>query len=890
MSIRNLSSLLKPRSVALIGASGEAGSLGKVVIDKVIGGGFAGDLYLVNPHRVVNESSTWLADIQSLPRGVDLAVVTTPAVTVPDVVGQLSEHGVKVAIVLSAGVTRESGLHDAMMKAAKAGGMRVIGPNCLGAIMPHARLDASFSRISARPGKLALISQSGAMVTAILKWAESREIGFSAIISAGDMADVDLGDLIDLFATDRQTDAILLCIESIADAAKFMAAARAAAYRKPIIAIKAGRSDEAGKAALSHSGALAGSYQVYQAALDRAGVVVVENLGDLCDAAEVLSTSGSASGDNIAIVTNGGGAGVLAVDEIIANECSVATLSAATVAGLDPLLPATWSRANPVDLLGDAGPDRYAAATRAVLADPQVDAALVMFCPTAIVAPEDVARAVVEEVESARRAGAAKPLVACWLGGDDQEARSVLRDASIPVFDTPEDAARGFSFLRKSLRARKALVETAPSRQSDADHKLAKRIIAGARAEGRTLLNEIEAKDLLNAYNIPTIPTHFAHRAEDVSDACAGLAAPYAVKVISPDIIHKSDAGGVALSLSSPATAATAALAMRERIRREKPDATIAGFAVQSMSVRPHAVELLVGIADDPTFGPVILFGAGGTAVEVLDDVAMTLPPIDAAQADALIGRTRVARLLGGYRDHRPADRAALIDALVNLSRLVADFPDVLELDVNPLVCDADGVLALDARVVLSQTVAIASRNVIRPAASLWSADVTTRTGVALHIRPAVPQDEQLLSEFFGYVTPEDLRFRFLSSARHVAEEQIVAMTQVDYRRTISFLAIDSQGDVAAAVMLAADADRDRAEIAMSTRSDCKGKGVSYALLEHVLRYAEAEGIASVEAVEFADHGEALRIEREMGFSTMPCLGDPTLRIVRRAFAHQPAL
>lgn len=884
MSIQNLEPLFHPASIALIGGSSRAGSVGQVVLTNVMAGGFEGDVYVVNPHKVSADNVRWHATISSLPVAPELAVVMTPAAAVPESIEELGKLGTKTAVVISSGLDEETGLKSQMLEAARTHHMRIVGPNCLGLLMPHAHLNASFAHIGAKPGRLALISQSGAIVTAILDWSAPRGIGFSGIVSAGAMADADIGDFIDLFATDRNTDAILLYVEGITDAAKFMSAASAAARIKPVIAIKAGQSDEAGRAAKSHSGALAGSYSVYSAAFERAGIVQVQSLTELFDAAEVLCKSKPANADRVAIISNGGGAAVLAVDHLKRQGANVAELGQPTMEALNTALPVGWSHANPIDLMGDADTERYRAAVRAALADPAVDALVVLHCPTALTSPTAVAGTLAAEVTAAKTG---KPVLACWLGDANADlARAALDRSAIPLFHTPDDAARAYGYLLAAERARTMLTErVAPRRASPADRDATRKIIADARTRGRTLLNEIETKALLSAYGVPVVTTHLASSPVDVIDACVGLQRPYAVKVVSPDIIHKSDVGGVALGLCDASIAGGRALTMDERIRREHPDIRIDGYAVESMCVRPHAVELLLGIAHDPTFGPVLLFGAGGKAAEAINDRAIALPPLDYDQAHAMIAQTRIARLLAGYRDERAADLAAIAETLVSLSELAADFPDIVDLDINPLLADAEGVMVVDARAIITEQPRPANRMAIRPLPREWTADLKTRSGVTIHARPAVPADESALAEFFTHVTPEDLRFRFLSGVSKVSHEQLSRMTHVDYRRSISFIAIEPSGQIVAVALLAADADRTRAEIAMSTRADWKGRGVSYALLEHLLRYAQAEGIQILEAVEFADHDEALRMEREMGFTALACPEDPTLRIVRRQFS-----
>jgi acetyltransferase len=884
MSIRNLSALLRPTSVALIGASDRAASLGAIVLDNVVAGGFAGRIDIVNPRRIRREGTGWAPSVGQLAEAPDLAIVLTPAASVPDIIDELGAIGTKCVVVISGGLTGENGLRQRMLDAARPHLLRIVGPNCLGLISPRAKLDATFARTRAREGGLALISQSGALVTAMLDWADARGIGFSGVVSAGDMADVDVGDLIDLFATDPATDAILLYLEGVTNPAKFLSAARAAAIRKPVIAIKAGRTPVAAKAAFSHTGALAGSYDVYRAAFDRVGIVPVETLTELFDAAQALCLCRNVAGDRLAIVTNGGGAGILAVDALAVHGARPAELDGSTIAALDPHMPAGWSGANPVDLIGDAGPNRYRAAIPLVLRDANVDALLAMNCPTGTAPPEEFATAVVESVAAARRDGIRKPVLACWLGdGNAGQVRQAMAQARIPLFVSPDQAVAGFGHLLAARRARRNLTDRpAATREVDRDVARARGILSAVRKENRRELTEIEAKDLLAAYAIPTAATRFARDAASVASACRSLEPSYAVKIVSPDITHKSDVGGVALDLDCPEAAETAAREMASRIAGAHPAARLAGFAVEEMVRRPHAYELLAGIATDPTFGPLLMIGAGGTAVEVLADKAVALPPFDHADALALIGRTAIAKRLAGFRNVPPADIDAIANVLDALCAMIIDLPDIAELDINPLLVDAAGVIALDARVRLVGEPQSQSRLLIRPAPMHWSADLETRHGVRIHVRPVRADDEPLLAAFFERVSPEDLRFRFLGGVARVDHEQLAMMTRVDYRRTISFLAFDeARSDVIAIAMLAAEPDLTRAEVALTTRSDMKNTGVSWSLFEHVLRYARAEGIGSVESFEYADHDAALRMERELGFALASDPDDPTLLIAR---------
>lgn len=870
MTTRNLDALFAPPAIVLVGGSARADSVGGVVLANLLAGGFAGPVHVVNPKSVDVPGAHWVPSIEALGDAPPLAIIATPAPTIPATIAELGARGTKAAVVISAGLTAANGLRQAMLDAARPHMLRIIGPNGIGALMPHVGLNASFARDDARPGGLALISQSGALVTAILDWAKARDIGFSGIISVGDMADVDLGDLIDLFAADPNTSAILLYVEGVTSAAKFVSAARAASRIKPVIAIKAGRSAAAGKAALSHTGAMAGSWDVYRAVFQRAGIVAVDTLTDLFDAAEALGNRSSVRGDRLAIVTNGGGAGILAVDAL--GGAKLAELAPETIATLDAVLPQGWSRGNPVDVIGDAGPQRYSAAMTAIAADPGVDAVLAMHCPTALTAPDTIAEAVA--------ATASKPTIACWLGdANAASVRPIFGKAAIPLFSTPDDAMRGFGYMQAADEARTAVTSAAEARRPGPSHP----VIAAARAAGRAVLSEIEAKELLAAYGIPVVPTRLARTVADVATCCAALEGPYAVKIVSPQISHKSDVGGVVLNLTSAEAATAAAAHMAESIAAKRPDAMIEGFSVQTMCRRPGAHEMIAGIADDATFGPMILVGAGGKSVEVVRDKALALPPLDDRLARAAIGQTRIAALLNGYRDEPAADVAGVSRVLQALSSIVIDCPEVRELDINPLLVDAAGVIALDARVRVALEPDVESRLVIRPAPAEWAAELETRSGFHFPVRPVRPDDDALLAELFGNVTPDDLRFRFLSGQRSVRPEQIAAMTQIDYRRTMTFIALDPEQPRAIAVAtLSADPDHQRAEVALTTRADIKGRGVSWALFDHVLRYAEADGIARIESLESADNHAALAMEREMGFSTRPCPDDPTLRIVSK--------
>lgn len=868
MSVRNLDPLFRPRSVAVIGGSSRAGTLGERVLSNVIDGGFEDTIFAVNPHRVEFEDAWWVESIADLPEAPELAVIVTPARTVPEIIDALGSKGTRTAVVISAGF-HDPEIHAAILAAAKPHLLRIIGPNCLGVLMPHAKLNASFAPRGAMPGRLAFVSQSGALVTAMLDWAADRHIGFSSVVSVGDMADVDLGDLIDKLAADPATDAILLYIEGITDAPKFLSAARAASAVKPVIAIKAGRSANSSKAALSHTGALIGAYDAHRAAFDRAGIVTVDSLTELFDAAQLLCRCKPKTGDRLAIVSNGGGAGVLAADALASAGGRLATLSEKTISGLDGALPQGWSRANPIDVVGDARAERFIDATISALDDPGVDAVLVIHCPTAVATGEEIANDLIEALAK-RPGGAAKPVIACWMGPANAEAaRAAFDAAGIALFDSLDDAVRGFGYLLRAGQVRAARMRApSPLTLGEADRASAAAVIADARAAGRTVLNAIEARSILAAYGVPVVDARFAATADALARQCDDLWSPFVLKIVSPDLTHKSDAGGVAFGLPSREATAAAAMSMAERIAREHPEAHIDGFEVQHMVPFQSGMEMFAGFAEDPTFGPMLAFGTGGKAVELVHDRALGLPPLDDGLARAMIADTRIAKLLAGYRDVPAVSLEAIVRVLNALSQIAIDHPEIAELDINPLVPTSRGVVALDARARIADP-AHRTGLAIEPYPAAWEACVTTRSDVALHIRPVRPDDEAALAEMFAAVSAEDLRFRFLSGVSRVGHDRLVPMTQVDYRRTINFLAFAGEQLVASA-MLASDPDGERAELALAVRADFKGKGVSWTLVDHVMRYARAKGIETVESVESRDNHAAIALEREAGFEIAP--------------------
>jgi acetyltransferase len=894
MSTFNLDRLLAPRSVALVGASARPGALGHAVLQRLRNDGFAGRLYLVNPKHDRIDGTPCLATLHDLPEVPDLVVIATPAAAVPDVVAQAVARGVHAGVILTAGLGHGPGsLAAAALAQARPHGMRLIGPNCLGVMVPGAGLDASFAASPAPAGELALVSQSGAIAAAMVERARHGGFGFSAVLSVGDMLDVDFGDCLDLLAGHAPTRAILLYVEAVTGARKFMSAARAAARTKPVIVLKAGRHQAAAQAAATHTGALAGADEVYDAAFRRAGLVRVLDLNEMLAAAQMLAGRGTATGERLAILSNGGGLGVLAVDRLLDLGGSLTELSDTTKAKLDAVLPRTWSRANPVDIVGDADADRYARALKILLDDPGNDAVLVMNVPTALAASADAARA----VAAVARSRPGRTVLATWLS-DDASAPAALHEAGIPRFATEADAVQGFMHLVQHRRGQDLLARTPPALPdaTDADVAAARAVVQRALAAGRTWLGPQEVAAILAAYRIPTPPITLAETQAAAQQAAAPILAgggTVALKIQAQGIVHKSDVGGVALDLASAPAIATAYDAIIARARALRPQARIEGVLVQPMIRRRHARELLAGIALDPTFGPVLLFGAGGTNVEIVADRAIALPPLDLLRAADMIARTRVSRLLAAWRNVPAADQDAIAAVLVQLARMAADMPQISELDLNPLLADEDGVLALDARIMLVPATGAApcpgANFAIRPYPREWETHVATSGGITALLRPIRPEDELLYPAFSSRIVQEDLHARFMGTIAVADHAFIARLTQLDYARAMAFAAIDpASGALMGVVRLHTDADGRQAEFALIVRTDLKGRGLGWALMQHAIAWARSETLARINGMVLADNAAMLQLCQQLGFRRVPG-HDPTVVELVLDLAGQPA-
>ncbi|TWT22458.1 bifunctional acetate--CoA ligase family protein/GNAT family N-acetyltransferase [Luteimonas marina] len=891
MSTYRLESVFEPASVAVVGGSPRERSAGRAVMRNLLASGFAGNIGWVSPkHREIDGIAT-VAHVRDLPWVPDLVAITAPPAVVPKLVAEAAECGVGAAIVLTAELgAGRAGFEAAIERAARPHGMRILGPHCLGVIAPHAKLNASIAARTPPPGDLALVSESSAIAAALVEWGGARSIGFSAVVSLGDALDVDFADLLDHLATDRHTRAILLYVEHVGNARKFMSAARAAARAKPVVVVKSARPQAPQRIAEVGLRALAPPEAVHAAAFRRAGLLQVDALDDLFAAAETLGTLRTFPGRRLAMLGNGGGVGVLAAQQLVRLGGTVAALSPETIATLDALLPGGWSQDNPVDIVVDADGERYATAVEALLADPQNDALLVVNVPTAFTAPLEAAQALAGALARRKGHAARKPVFAVWLA-EDAAAHAALHAAQVPSYDTETEAVHGFMHLVHYREAQQALMETPPSLPRDfaVDAAAARALVSEAVARGDVQLDPQATARILDAYGLPFEPPLAAAD----PDAAVHLAEPLlaagrtvAVKIDSPDIAHKTVVDGVRLNLASTQAVRDAAADVLRLARERRPDARIRGVTVQAMAHRPDARELIAAIADDPVFGPVIVFGRGGTAVRVVDDLALALPPLDLRLAQELIDRTRVSRRLKAHRNQPAADEDAVALALVKLAQLAADVPQIRQMSLNPLLADADGVIAVDARILVGPVEALHKgrghpRFAIFPYPAEWERTITLADGAPAFVRPVRPEDEALFREFFTHVTDEDLRLRFFQSVKHFSHEFIARLTQMDYARSIALVALDEAGAMLGAVRLHADANYERGEYGILVRSDLKGHGLGWQLMKIMIEVAGWLGLREVEGQVLRQNRGMLAMCEQLGFAIAPDPDEPGLMVVR---------
>ena len=885
MGQHHLDHLFAPYAIAVFGASIQPESVGTRLFQNIIEGGFTNPVYPVNPKYKKLDDKTCYPSIRAIDKPADLAVIATPAATVFEIIHECGEHGVRAAIILSAGFEDAQGgagvYRKAVLAEARRYGIRILGPNCLGLIRPANNLNATFSKNNAQPGNLALISQSGALCTAILDWATARNVGFSAVVSLGNALDIGFGDVLDYLALDPYTDGILLYVEGIRDARSFMSGLRIAARMKPVIVLKVGRHQESAHAALSHTGAMVGADDVFDAAIRRAGVVRVMTIEQLFSAAQLLATTHPIHGNRLAIVTNGGGPGIMATDRAIDLDVEIAQLTESSIQQLNNALPPHWSHGDPIDILGDATHERYRIAVEACLHDSNVDGVLVILTPQAMTEPLQAAKAVIDTFVDA-----GKPVLACWMGELQVEtARALLTKHKIPVFPNPDASVEAFAYLASYHRNQQLLMQVPGplARGSEPDLNGARMIIDGVLAARRTILSSLEAKALLTAFGITVMPAAMARSGNEALVAAESLGFPIAMKISSPDISHKSDVNGVRLNIVNAQAVRGTYNELLATVRALRPDAKIEGVTVERMHNNPHGRELSVGVVRDPVFGPIISFGAGGTMVEILRDHAVAIPPLNDFIISDLINQTHVSKLLGKFRNLPAISIPAMQQVLRRLSEMVCELPRIRELDINPLIADEEGVAALDVRVVVDVQAPMLkpyAHMAIHPYPSHLLRSWQLADGTNITVRPIRPEDAKIEQTFVQNLSVQSKYFRFMQGLHELTPQMLVRFTQIDYDRELALIAVISEKDreveigVARYVMTP---DGESCEFALVISDEWQQKGIGSRLLTYLMEAAKTKGFKTMAGEILASNSAMLKLTKNLGFTSLISKDDPAI-------------
>jgi len=885
-----LTKLFAPRSVAVFGASDRNESVGAIVYRNLLNS-FQGQVYGINLKRREIDGKPTFATIEEIHQEIDLAVIATPASTIAEIIEDCGKHNIQCAVVLSAGFSeigaKGAALQKTVTDVAKIYGVRLLGPNCLGIMRPDIGLNATFYKGDALPGRLALVSQSGALCTAILDWAHPAGVGFSSVISIGVLADIDFGEVLDYLVSDPKTDSILLYIEGIHYARSFVSALRAAARVKPVIAVKAGRHLIGRKAAISHSGALVGADDVFDAALSRAGVVRVKTIAQMFTAAKALAYRHRSSGNRLAIVTNGGGPGAMAADQVADLDILLADLTPSTIEKLNSFLPPTWSHGNPVDIIGDATPERYRQAVELCMEDPAVDGVLVILTPQAMTHPEAVAEAVVQIANKY-----SKPLVSCWMGNTQiSKGCQIFIQHGIPTFRTPEPAVDAFSYIAAYYQNQKLLMQTpGPLSQQhlEPDIEGARMLIESVLAEHRSVLNEVESKALLAAFHIPVAHTMIARSPNEALLLAEQFGFPVALKINSPDITHKTDAGGVKLGLDNAHAVRAGYNDIIADVKRNRPQAHIDGVAIEPMIRKPNGRELMIGVTHDPTFGPIITFSAGGVMVEIMSDRFVALPPLNTYLVRCLIARTNIAKLLGQFRHMPPIDRVALENVLLRVSEMVCELPWLKEMDINPLIVDEKGALAVDARVIVSHVPAFSApyaHMAIYPYPSHLITHWQLPDGTDITIRPIRPEDAEIEQEFVRSLSEESRFFRFMTTIQELSPAMLARFTQIDYDREMALIAItknigrELQIGVARYAM---NPDGESCEFAIVIADEWQRRGIGSRLMGCLMTAARTRGLKLMQGDILANNSNMLRLMEILEFTIKSSDEEPNIKKVQK--------
>lgn len=886
-----LDGLFNPKSIAVFGASDSRASVGGLVYDNLLGSAYAGAIYAINPKHRTIRGKVCHHSIAEVKEPVDLAVIASPAKSVAGILNDCGINGIRNAVIITAGFGEtgaegrdaQNELHDI----ARRHDIRFIGPNCVGLARPWLGLNASFLRKDVPAGNIALVSQSGALCSAIADWAGPNDLGLSALISLGNSVDIGFGDALSFLSMDPKTNAILLYVEGISQSRSFISELRAAARVKPVIVLKAGRYTKSSTAAKTHTGALVGSNAVFEAAIERAGAVQAQTFGQLFAAAEILSAHHRSEGNRLGIITNGGGAGVLASDRCEEMGIELASPSQETINALDAILPKYWSKSNPVDILGAATEHQYKAAIETCLEDRAFDGVLVMLTPQAMTDSDKIAQALVDTVKAKRR----KPVLACFMGETSvASARRLMSSNGIPDFTTPERAVEAFSYIaRQELNRRLALATPGPPLFAD-DHDVtgARMIIEGALSEGRSVLSQTESKAVLKAFGIQTNIGIEAETSAKAVVAAESVGFPIAMKIDSPHITHKSDVGGVRTNIMTVAEVREAFNEIVENARRAQPNAEIHGVTVEKMASRNNAREILIGVARDPVFGPTIVFGAGGTMVEVLRDSATGLPPLTTILAERLIDQTKISRSLGQFRNEPAADKSAIIEVLLRVSDMAVELPQLVSMDINPLFASPDGVVAVDARIEVERAAPGPDAGLhlsIAPYPRQLVEKGYLSDGTPITIRPIRPEDAESEKAFVKNLSSEAKRFRFMETLKELTPHMVAQFTQVDYAREMALVAIlhEPDGDVQHGVArYAINPDGKSCEFAVVVSDSVRNQGIGSRLMEALIRAARWHRLETIEGVVLTDNKPMLQLMQDLSFSQQRYPDDPTLTLVAR--------
>ena len=874
MNKHYLNPLFSPKSVAVFGASNRIDSIGQIVFQNLLTSNFYGSLYPINIKDDQVQGKKAYRSISDIEELVELAIIATPSYTVPEIIKQCGVHGVKAAVIITAGFG-EAGelglsLEKALLENAKRYNIRLIGPNCLGITRPSIGLNATFNKGSTNQGHIAFVSQSGALCTAILDWAKSNDVGFSSVVSLGSSTDVDFGEILDYLVSDSETQSILLYIEGIRNARSFMSAIRSAARIKPVILVKVGRHAAGSKAAMSHTASMVGSDDVFDAAVKRSGVVRVQTISQLFTAAKALSCGFHPTGNRLAIVTNGGGPGVMAADRAADLGVNIATLSESTVNYLDKHLPVHWSHSNPVDIVGDALSERYYHSVKACLEDTNVDGVLVILTPQAMTNSLESAEVVIELSKNSK-----KPLFPCWMGETQvAEARKLFSKAKKPYFRTPEPAVEVFAHLSDYYRNQRLLMQVPGPLFSHVEPNIeySKLIIEKALEEHRYVLSEMESKSILAAFHIPIVKTMIAYSENEAVLIAEQLGFPIAMKVNSKDITHKTDVGGVQLNLTNAEEVKLAFQRIHKNIANIKPNASFDGVAIESMIISPNGRELLIGVMTDQIFGPVITFGAGGSAVEAMGDRAIALPPLNHFLAKDLIENTHVARILGSFRNKPPINMQALEDVLLRVSEMVCELPSIKEMDINPLIADDEGVIAVDARFVIEPYLPNTSsygHMAIHPYPTHLIKHCYLKDGTMMTIRPIRPEDAELIQAFVRELSEESRYFRFMNSMHELTETMLVRFTQMDYSKEIALIALtksESPSELGIC-RFSINPDGESCEFAIVLADKMTGKGLGRKLMRSLIEVARSKKLKRIEGEVLSTNYNMLNLMKSLGFN-----------------------